>query len=338
MKYWQGVIILLILAATGTGLISEGVMEIKLRSSNYTQHDIYDLGCVNFSKGGRICNITDVIPIVTNTTYNITTVNNITEINNFTIENNYSIVNNFTVTNNFTIIINDTFLINTSLQYVGLINSMLLNISDSFLLTDLTTKNYTNISMTGGKFLFLSDEYKSTYIKTWFDSNRLATYLYGPSNCGAGNYNFINALNGSSTHWLIGDDFETCDIDIVNSLGGIYISTKSGTHVLPSVTKQIDFGASTASWDNCYCDDYITTPPQKTFLVNDSISKLKLLQDISFLKNGEINYTSIPYELRDDKGNNDTLSLYAIIMAQREIILNLTKDMAIMKNRIALIK
>jgi len=319
MKYWQGVIILLILAATGTGLISEGVMEIKLRSSNYTGHDIYDLHCLNFSSGTWICNTSDVIPVVWNTTYNITTVNNITEINNFTVINN--------LTENVTDIRNN-------------ISNIIQNITD--LRRNLTNTYIANAWENGTTKAVNPVGNMNVNISTTLYYGNFATvvgfYPQGKPDCITG-YSFIDAYNGSNEYWSIGDTSgASCDIDMFNNWGNIRVKTPSGGSLYPLTTKSIHLGTSSLSWDNCYCDDFVTTPPQKTFLVNDSISKLKLLQDISFLKNGEINYTSIPYELRDEKGNNDTLSLYAIIMAQREIILNLTKDMAIMKNRIALIK
>ena len=123
----------------------------------------------------------------------------------------------------------------------------------------------------------------------------------------------------------------------------------------PNGNKVEDFGSSSYSWDNCYCDDFINKPRDLVSLTENNLynfridtltmqgdliervipdidqnkyktysTYLDILKDIPYYENtGTTDFYDIPLILRDKELNNDTLSTYAMLMALRNSNLEL---------------
>lgn len=115
----------------------------------------------------------------------------------------------------------------------------------------------------------------------------------------------------------------------INNQYGLVLETDSSDKMfIPKTTKEYNLGSSSYSWDNCYCDDYITTsrgwikPTNKTAL---NVVNTIYTNPIT----GEIDHSLQDNSLNDESGK--AISLNAMILVQSEAIKELEKEIESLK-------
>jgi len=167
----------------------------------------------------------------------------------------------------------------------------------------------------------------------------------------------------------------TADVfSIITSVGNVsFVPGGAIPSVLPTGNKAVQLGSSTASFDNCYCDDHVTTPKdsvsltennkgQYTVLTVGSVfdddtkksteimrvtntdpyskgkaypSYMEALRDFPFNEgDGTVDYYNIPPMFSDKMGHNDTASDFSLIMGLRGALLEKDKEIKDLRARL----
>ena len=202
--------------------------------------------------------------------------------------------------------------------------------------------------------------------------NGFLFYSLGDAQTFGGYYNQIRMNTKNSSLWAI---FQISNNDSLGNGLSIRMSGTAKNNIQPFDNKATDLGFSgaySASFDNCYCDDFVNTPRDIVSLTENNrgdfavltigtvtnekgvrkenmrieypnakkssvsySSYLDALIAIPFNEgDGHTDYTSIPPMFRDKKGNDDTVSTYAVLMALRGAIIEKDAEIMSLKARL----
>ena len=129
---------------------------------------------------------------------------------------------------------------------------------------------------------------------------------------------------------------ETCNFRVRSQLGDIYFDPIVGAKgsLRPEDNKEDDLGEADISWDNCYCDDYVTT--SRGFL-SSSTSAIDTVKILRTNPDGEVNHDTVSKSLEGEAGHG-TLSVGALGMANSQAIKELEEIILAQNDRIKLLE